>query len=86
MNLNTLNLDFGFNKIGAKGLEKLSEILSKLKNLTTLDLKFQKNGINRQESRFIGNSLSQFLKFPVFRLYMEEEYYITHYIIERLLK
>jgi hypothetical protein len=47
------------------------------------------NGISRQGSIFFGNNLSQFLKFPVFRLSMENfehEYYINHYIIERLLK
>jgi hypothetical protein len=69
--LTNLNLDFKRNQIGDEGAKKLSECLSKLTNLTTLNLNIGNNGISRQGSIFIGNNLSQFLKFPVFRLSKE---------------
>ena len=41
MNMTTLNLNFNENQIGAEGAAKLSESLSKLINLNTLNLNFR---------------------------------------------
>ncbi len=43
-----LQLNFRDNQIGVKEAAKLSDLLSKLKNLTTLDLKFQDNQIDAE--------------------------------------
>jgi hypothetical protein len=59
------------NKISDEGAEELGEAVSKLLNLTCLNLHLTENEINRQGSIFLGNSLSQYSNFPVLSLIIE---------------